>query len=47
MGKESTCCTEDARDLGSTPGSRRPLEEEMVTNSSILSWEIPWTRGAW
>ena len=20
-----------------------PLEEEMVTHSSILAWEIPWT----
>ena len=24
-----------------------PLEKEMVTPSSILAWEIPWTRGAW
>ena len=23
-----------------------PLEEEMATHSSILAWEIPWTRGA-
>ena len=22
-----------------------PLEEEMVTHSSILAWEIPWTEG--
>ena len=21
--------------------------KEMVTHSSILAWEIPWTRGAW
>ena len=24
-----------------------PLEEEMATQSSILAWRIPWTRGAW
>ena len=24
-----------------------PLEKEMVTPSSILAWEIPWTREAW
>ena len=24
-----------------------PLEEEMITDSSILAWEIPWTEGAW
>ena len=23
-----------------------PLEEEMITHSSILAWEIPW-RGTW
>ena len=28
---------------GSIPGSGRTLEKEMVTNSSILAWEIPWT----
>ena len=22
-----------------------PLEEEMTTHSSILAWEIPWTKG--
>ena len=25
------------------PGSGNPLEEEMATHSSILTWEIPWT----
>ena len=25
-------------------GQEDPLEEEMVTLSSILAWEIPWTR---
>ena len=24
-------------------GWEDPLEEEMVTHSSIVSWEIPWT----
>jgi len=24
-------------------GRKDPLEEEMATHSSILSWEIPWT----
>ena len=31
-----------AGDAGSIPGSGNPLEEEMVTHSSI-AWEIPWT----
>ena len=26
-------------------GLEDPLEEEMVTHSSILAWEIPWTEG--
>ena len=25
-------------------GQRDPLEEEMTTHSSILAWEIPWTK---
>ena len=25
------------------PGSGNPLEEEMATHSSILTFEIPWT----
>ena len=33
----------NAGDLGSIPGSRRSLEKEMVTPSSILAWRIPWT----
>ena len=24
-------------------GQKDPLEEEMTTHSSILTWEIPWT----
>ena len=26
-------------------GWKDPLEKEMVTHSSILAWEIPWTEG--
>ena len=33
----------NAEDSGSIPGSGRPLEEGMVTHSSILAWRIPWT----
>ena len=25
------------------PGSEDPLEEEMATHTSILTWETPWT----
>ena len=25
-----------------SPGREDPLEEEMATHSSILTWEIPW-----
>ena len=32
----------DPGDSGSTPGQEGPLEEEMATHSSILSWRIPW-----
>ena len=28
-------------------GQEDTLEEEMATQSTILAWEIPWTRGAW
>ena len=26
-------------------GQEDPLEEEMETHSSILSWRVPWTEG--
>ena len=32
-----------AADLDLIPGSRRPLEKEMATQSSILTWRIPRT----
>ena len=37
-GKESTC---NAGDTGSVPGWEDPLEKEMTTHSSIVTWEIP------
>ena len=39
-GKESAC---NAGDLGSIPGSGRPLEKGIATHSGILTWRIPWT----
>ena len=39
--------TGDIRDVGTIPGSGRYLEEGMATHSSILAWQITWTRGAW
>ena len=29
------------------PGWKDPLEKEMATHNSILSWRIPWNRGTW
>ena len=34
----------NARDSSSIPGLEDPLEKEMATQSSILTWKIPWTR---
>ena len=34
----------NAGDVGSIPGSERSLEEELAIHSSILAWQIPWTR---
>ena len=31
----------NAGDLGSIPGSEDPLEKEMATHSSVLTWRIP------
>ena len=28
-----------------SPGQKEPLEKEMATHSSILAWEITWTKG--
>ena len=32
----------DARDVGSPLGREDPMEKEMVTHSSTLTWRIPW-----
>ena len=45
-GKESTCNAggrEDTVDVGLIIGQEDPLEEEMATYTSILSWKIPRT----
>ena len=34
----------NAGDEGSSPGLEHPLEKEMATHSSILAWEITWTK---
>ena len=31
-----------AGDVGSIPGLEDPLQEELATHPSILSWKIPW-----
>ena len=33
----------NAGDMGLIPGLEDSLENEMVTHSSILAWETPWT----
>ena len=36
--------------MGSIPDQEDPLEKEIATHSSILTWEIPWTEepeGPW
>ena len=40
--KNSPSNAGDLRDAGSL-GQEDPLEEDMVTQSSILAWRIPWT----
>ena len=36
----------NAGDIGSIPGWEDPLEKEMATHSSTLSWEITWMEEA-
>ena len=36
----------DIRDVGSIPGSGRPLEKEVATHSSSLAQRISWTEEA-
>ena len=40
-GKESSC---NMRRPDSFPGRKNPLEQGMVTHSSILTWKIPWMK---
>ena len=37
----------NAGDVGSIPGSQDPLEKEIATYSSILTWRIPWAERVW
>ena len=43
MVKNPPASAEGVRDSGSTLGQEDPLEEEMVTHSTILAWKVPWT----
>ena len=45
MGKNSPANagdTREARNMGRSLSREDPLEEEMVTHSSILAWKISW-----
>ena len=43
-GKESTCHCRRCRRYGfDSWAGKIPLEEEMTTHSSIITWKIPWT----
>ena len=41
--RNTPASAEDAKDMGSIPGSGRSHKEEIATHSSILDWKIPWT----
>ena len=43
VGKECACNAGDTGDKGLIPCWEDPLEKEIATHSSILTWEIPWT----
>ena len=43
MVRNTPAGAEDAKDMGSIPGSGRSHKEEIATHSSILDWKIPWT----
>ena len=42
-GKASPAMQETQEMRAQSLGRADPLEEEMATHSSILTWEIPWT----
>ena len=46
MVKNPSASAGDIRDLVSSLGQEDPLEEGMVTHSSILAWRIP-EKAAW
>lgn len=33
----------EVREVGSIPGGKDPLGEEMATHPSIPAWRVPWT----
>ena len=41
--KKTPANSGDLRDVGSIPGSGRPLEQNKATHSSILAWRTLWT----
>ena len=44
-GKESTCNAGDLQERQvRSLGQKDPLEYKMATRSSILAWEVPWTK---
>ena len=46
-GKKSACNAGDLQESEvRSLGQEDPLEKEMATKSSILAWEIPWTKEA-
>ena len=47
MVKNTPANAVDRRDAGSIPGWEDPLEEGMITHSSMLAWKNPMVRGAW
>ena len=42
-GKKSACNAGDDPGFDPSLSKEDPLEKEMTTHSSIVSWEIPWT----
>ena len=42
MVKNPPASAGDTGDMGLIPGREDPLEEEMATHSSFLTWKIPW-----
>ena len=46
VGKESPAMQETQEMQVHSMGGEDPLEEDMATHSSILTWRIPWTEEA-